>query len=303
MSAGAQRARAVVECVPNVSEGRDHAALEAFAAAIAGVAGATLANVHADADHHRSVFTILGAPDAVEAAALALAARVVEIVDMRRHRGVHPRLGALDVLPFVPLVGVGMAEAVALARRVGRAIALRRALPVWYYGTAATRPGRPTPRELRRGEYEGLAARLATPDGAPDDGPARFDPRSGAVLVGARDVLVAFNVWLDGGDVTIARDVARQVRESSGGLPAVQAMGVLLPSRGVAQIALNLLDYRRTPIPLAFDRVVEAARRHGVGVRRAELVGLAPRAAFAGRSPASLGLADFGPLLELETYL
>jgi len=148
-----------------------------------------------------------------------------------------------------------------------------------------------------------LAARLATPDGAPDDGPARFDPRSGAVLVGARDVLVAFNVWLDGGDVTIARDVALQVRESSGGLPAVQAMGVPLPSHGVAQVALNLLDYRRTPIPLAFDRVVEAARRRGVGVRRAELVGLAPRAAFAGRSPASVGLAEAGPALELETYL
>ena len=303
MSAGAQRARVIVECVPNVSEGRERAALEAFAAASAGVAGATLANVHADADHHRSVFTILGAPDAVEAAAQALAARVVEVVDMRRHRGVHPRLGALDVLPFVPLVGVGMADAVALARRVGRAIAERHALPVWYYGAAAMRPGRLTPRELRRGEYEGLAGRLTTPDGAPDDGPARFDPRSGAVLVGARDILVAFNVWLDAGNLTIARDVARQVRESSGGLPAVQAMGVLLPSRGVAQVALNLLDYRRTPIPLAFDRVVEAARRRGVGVRRAELVGLAPRAAFAGRSPASVGLAEAGPALELETYL
>jgi glutamate formiminotransferase len=303
VTGGAGRARALVECVPNVSEGRDRATLDALAASIGGVPGATLANVHADADHHRSVLTFLGAPDAVETAALALAARVVELVDMRHHHGIHPRVGALDVLPFVPLHGVAMADVAALARRVGRAIAERHALPVWYYGAAATRPERRTPRELRRGEYEGLAARLATPDGAPDDGPARFDEHSGAVLIGARDVLVAFNVWLDGGDVVIARDVARMVRESSGGLPAVQAMGVLLQSRNVAQVSMNLLDYRRTPIPRAFDRVVEEARRRGVGVRRAELVGLAPRAAFAGRSPASVGLTDFRPALELDAYL
>lgn len=303
MIAGTPRARVLVECVPNVSEGRDRATLDALAAAIAGVPGATLANVHADADHHRAVLTFLGAPDAVEAAAAALAARVVERLDMRRHHGLHPRVGALDVLPFVPLAGIAMADAVALARRVGGAIGRRHGLPVYYYGAAATRPERRTPRELRRGEYEGLAARLATPDGAPDDGPARFDPRAGAVLVGAREILVAFNVWLDTGDVALARALAAGVRESSGGLPAVQAMGVLLASRGLAQVSMNLLDYRRTPIPLAFDRVVEEARRGGVGVRRAELVGLAPRAAFAGRTPASVGLADFTPALELESWL
>lgn len=303
MTAGAPRARALVECVPNVSEGRDRATLDALAASITDVPGATLANVHADADHHRAVLTFLGAPDAVEAAAAALAARVVERLDMRRHHGLHPRVGALDVLPFVPLAGVAMADAVALARRVGAAIGRRHGLPVYYYGAAATRPERRTPRELRRGGYEGLAGRLATPDGAPDDGPARFDPRAGAVLVGAREILVAFNVWLDTGDVALARAIAAGVRESSGGLPAVQAMGVRLASRGLAQVAMNLLDHRRAPIPLAFDRVVEEARRRGVGVRRAELVGLAPRAAFAGRAPASVGLADFTPALELESWL
>ncbi|OGL08741.1 MAG: glutamate formimidoyltransferase [Candidatus Rokubacteria bacterium RIFCSPLOWO2_02_FULL_73_56] len=304
MSAAAPRAAGpVVECVPNVSEGRERAVLDALAAAVRATPGVTLADVHADADHHRAVFTLVGPPAAVEAGALALAARVVALVDMRRHRGLHPRVGALDVLPFVPLAGVGMADVVALARRAGRAIAERWDLPVWYYGAAATRPGRETPRVLRRGEYEGLAARLATPEGAPDDGPARFDPRTGAVLVGARAVLVAFNVWLDAGDLGIARAIARAVRESSGGLPAVQAMGVLLASRGVAQVSMNLLDHRRTPIPVVFDRVAEEARRRGVGIARSELVGLAPRAAFAGRAPASVGLADLAPGLYLDSYL
>ncbi|MBI2491756.1 MAG: glutamate formimidoyltransferase [Candidatus Rokubacteria bacterium] len=300
MSAVAPRAGPVVECVPNVSEGRDRAVVDALAAAIGATPGVTLADVHADPDHHRAVFTFLGAPAAVEAAALALTARVVALVDMRRHHGLHPRVGALDVLPFVPLRGISMDEVVTLARRVGRAIGERHALPVYYYGRAATRAGRSTPRALRSGQYEGLPARLAAPDGAPDDGPARFDPRAGAVLVGARDVLVAFNVWLDSDDLAVAREIARAVRESSGGLPAVQAMGVLLASRGVAQVSMNLLDYRVTPVPVAFDRVVAEARRRGAGVSRSELVGLAPRAAFAGRAPASVGLAGLGPERDLD---
>src|SRR5207247_1018616 len=294
---------AVVECVPNVSEGRDRARVDLLAATVRAVPGVTLANVHADPDHHRSVVTFLGAPEAVEAAALALAARVVALIDMRQHCGIHPRVGALDVLPFVPLAGVTLEQTVALARRAGRAIAERHALPVYYYGRAAPRPGREAPGPLPRGEYEGLPARLAALDGAPDDGPPRFDARSGAVLVGARDVLVAFNVWLATDDATIAREIARAVRESSGGLPAVQAMGVRLASRGIAQVSLNLLDYRRTPIPLVFDCVVDEARRHRTGVSRSELVGLAPRAAFAGRAPESVGLETFTPELSLDTYL
>ena len=294
--------RGLVECVPNVSEGRNRGVLDALAAAINSAPGVRLMNVHADPDHHRAVFSFLGAPEPVEAAALALVARVVATIDMREHRGIHPRVGALDVLPFVPLRELSLDEAVVLARRVGRAIGERHALPVYYYGAAATRPDRRTPRELRRGEYEGLAARLATPEGAPDDGPPRFDPRAGAVLVGARAILVAFNVWLATSDVGVAREIARVVRESSGGLPAVQAMGVLLASRGVAQVSMNLLDYRRTPVSVVFDRVSEEARRRGVRVSRSELVGVAPRAAFAGRAPDSVGLADFGPELCLETY-
>jgi len=294
------------ECVPNVSEGRDTAFVERCAATVRAVPAVALMNAHADPDHHRAVFSFLAGASAVEDAALGLAEAALAAIDMRRHHGIHPRVGALDVVPFVPFAPASMDEAVALARRVGSAIARRFEIPVWYYGRAATRPGRESPRPLRRGEYEGLAARLATPrssDDTPDDGPARFDPRAGAVLVGARDVLVAFNVWLDRDDHDAARAIARAVRESSGGLPAVQAMGVRLASRGVSQVSMNLLDYRRTPVPMAFDAVVAEARARGLGVARGELVGVAPRDAFAGRSPASVGLADFTDALLLETYL
>jgi len=304
------------ECVPNVSEGRDTAVVERCAAAVRAVPAVALMNVHADPDHHRAVFSFVGGASAVEDAALGLAEAALAEIDMRRHHGIHPRVGALDVVPFVPfgpaslapasLAPACMDEAVALARRVGSAIARRFEIPVWYYGRAATRPGRESPRPLRRGEYEGLAARLATPrssDDTPDDGPARFDPRAGAVLVGARDVLVAFNVWLDRDDHDAARAIARAVRESSGGLPAVQAMGVRLASRGVSQVSMNLLDYRRTPVPTAFDAVVAEARARGIGVRRGELVGVAPRDAFAGRDPATVGLDDFTDALLLESYV
>jgi glutamate formiminotransferase len=293
----------IVECVPNVSEGRDRARLARFADAIRATPAVTLADIHADPDHHRSVFTFLGPPAAVAAAALALADVVLAEVDMREHRGIHPRVGALDLVPFVPLAGLTLAETAALAWRTGRALADRHALPVYYYGEAARRPERRTLRALRRGEYEGLAARLASAEGQPDDGPARFDPRVGATLVGARDVLIAYNVWLAGEDLDAARAIARAVRTSNDGLPAVQALGLPLPSRHRVQVSTNLLDYRVTPIPVLFDRVRAEAAHRGVAIERAELVGLTPRAAFAGRAPASVGLADFTAEQELDTHL
>jgi glutamate formiminotransferase len=271
-----------VECVPNVSEGRDAARLGRLAETVAATPGP---------------------PAAVSAAALALAAAVLGEIDMRTHHGIHPRLGALDVLPFVPLVRMTMTEAVALAHATGRALAARHGLPVYYYARAARRPERRALRELRQGEYEGLAARLASVEGQPDDGPARFDPRSGAVLVGARDVLVAYNVWLASDDLGAARAIARAMRASGGGLPAVQALGLRLASRGRVQVSMNLLDYRVTPIPTAFDRVREEAGRAGLAVERSELVGLAPRAAFAGRDPASVGLDALPPARYLDTWL
>ena len=286
-----------------MSEGRDLGVVETFADSVRGVAGVTLADVHADPDHHRSVFTFLGAPQAVEAAALALAAVVFARVDMREHRGIHPRLGALDVMPFVPLRDLTMADAVGIARRVGHAIAAAHAVPVYFYGAAAARADRAAVREIRHGEYEGLAARLTTPAGSPDAGPAVFVPRRGAAIVGARDGLVAYNVWLDSRDLGAARDIARAVRESSGGLACVQALGLPLERRGLVQISMNLLDYRRTGIARAFDAVTAEAARRGLTIGRAELVGLAPRAAFEGRPPETVGLPDLADTKYLDAYL
>jgi len=293
----------VLECVPNVSEGRTPSVIDRLARAVTQVAGVRLASVHIDPDHHRSVFTFLGAPEPVQAAALSLARAVFETVDMQSHHGIHPRLGALDVLPFVPLRDLTMADAVTVARTVAARLAADHALPVYLYGAAATAPGRRSLLAVRAGQYEGLPTRLADPSWRPDFGPARFDPRRGAILVGARDVLVAFNVWLDTDDASAARAIARAVRESSGGLPALQAMGGRLERRGIAQVAMNLLDYRVTSLPQAFDAVRSEAARRGVGVRRGELVGLAPRAAFAGRSPESVGLVDWSDAGYLESYL
>jgi glutamate formiminotransferase len=292
----------VLECVPNVSEGRDQRVLDALAEAIRGVDGVRLADVQADPDHHRSVFTFMGAPDAVAAAALALAGAVFARVDMRRHRGVHRRIGALDVVPFVPLRAT-MAEAVARARAVGEALGRVHGVPVYFYGAAAATAARRSLHQVRAGEYEGLAARLADPAWRPDAGPARFDAAKGATAVGARDVLVAYNVWLDSGDLGAARDIARAVRESSGGLPALQAMGFPLARHGIVQVSMNLLDYRVTSLARAFDAVSAEAARRGIAVGRAELVGLAPRAAFEGRAPESVGLPGLGAEQFIETHL
>jgi glutamate formiminotransferase / 5-formyltetrahydrofolate cyclo-ligase len=270
---------------------------------VRGVSGARLADVHADPDHHRSVFTFLGAPQAVEEAALALAAAVFARVDMRAHRGIHPRMGALDVLPFVPLRDVAMADAVAVARRVGERLGREYGLPVYFYGASATRPERRAVRDIRRGEYEGLPRKLADPAWRPDCGPAAFHPRGGAIAVGARDVLVAFNIWLDSTDLGAATAIARAVRESSGGLACVQALGLPLERRGLVQVSMNLLDYRRTGIARAYDAVTEQAARRGITIKRAELIGLAPRAAFEGRAPETVGLPDLADTKYLDAYL
>ena len=293
----------ILECVPNVSEGRDQRVLDQLADAIRGVANVRLADIQSDPDHHRSVFTFLGAPDAVEAAALALAGAVFPRVDMRRHHGVHRRLGALDVVPFVPLRDMTMDEAAARARAVGERLAAIHGLPVYFYGAAATTPARRALPVVRAGGYEGLPTRLADPAWRPDAGPARFDPQKGATAVGARDVLVAYNVWLHSADVDAARAIARAIRESSGGLPKLQALGLPLAHRGLAQVSMNLLDYRVTSLARAFDAVQSEADRRGIAVERGELVGLAPRAAFEGRAPASVGLAEMRPEQYLETHL
>jgi glutamate formiminotransferase len=293
----------ILECVPNVSEGRDPRVLERLARSVADVPGVALANVHADPDLHRSVFTILGAPDAVERAVSALAGAVFASVDMRRHRGVHPRLGALDVVPFVPLIRTSLDEAIARARSTGGELGRVHGVPVYFYGAAALTAARRALSAVRAGGYEGLATRLAGADGRPDAGPARFDPAKGAIAVGARPVLVAYNVWLDSADLEAARAVARAVRESSGGLPKLQALGLPLARRGLVEVSMNLLDYRVTSLIRTFDAVKSAAAARGIAVKRGELVGLAPASAFEGESPSRAGLGELSPEQYLDTHV
>lgn len=305
-SAGGQQGAArdgILECVPNVSEGRDRRVIESLADTIRSIAGVRLADTHTDPDHHRSVFTFFGSPAAVEAAALALAEAAVRAIDMRLHRGVHPRIGAVDVLPLVPIRGVSMARAVSAAHRVGHELGRRLEVPIFFYGEAALSPDRRWLPLVRRGEYEGLREKLSDPAWRPDAGPARFDPRAGAIAVGARGILIAFNVWLDSDDLDAARAIARAVRGSAGGLPGVQAVAVPLARRGIVQVAMNLLDYRTTSLPRAFERVRSEAAQRGISLGRSELVGLAPRVAFEDATPESLGLRDFRPEKLLETHL
>ncbi len=289
----------MLECVPNVSEGRDAGVVRRLAGA-ARAAGARVVDVHSDVDHHRSVFTFLGEAAVVERAALALARQAVELIDLRRHAGVHPRVGALDVMPFVPLRGCTMGEAVAAARRVGRALAAATSVPVFFYGAAATRPGRELPA-LRRGGLEDLSRRMREPGWQPDAGPPHPHPAAGVALVGARGPLIAFNALLDSADLAAARAIARALRESSGGLPAVRALAVPLASRRRVQVTMNLLDYRRTPVATVVERLLEEARRYSVGVSEFELVGCAPADALA--LPPGASIARLKPSQILDAAL
>jgi glutamate formiminotransferase len=289
----------MLECVPNVSEGRDRYLLRRLAETVT-AAGARLVDLHNDVDHHRSVFTFLGAPETVERAALAFARLAVELIDLRAHAGVHPRVGALDVMPFVPLAGLPMADAVAIAQRVGRALAAETNVPVFFYEEAAIVPGRRDLPELRVGGFERLAERLRDPRWRPDAGPAVPHPSAGAAVIGARRPLIALNAMLDSDDLASASAVATAIRERTpGGLAAVRALGVMLPSRGIAEVSMNLLDYRRTPPRVVMDRLdVETAQR-GLRVSHYELVGCAPDDAL--DDAARARIADLRPSQLLDS--
>jgi glutamate formiminotransferase/formiminotetrahydrofolate cyclodeaminase len=288
----------LVECVPNFSEGRDAETLVALERAVTSVAGVALLDVQADAAHHRSVFTFVAPPDAAAEAALRAMRVATERIDLRRHRGEHPRIGATDVVPFVPVRDMTMEDCVALARRFAERAAAELGVPIYLYGRAATRPERERLPDIRRGEFEGLRERLGSdPSAAPDFGPRRIHPTAGATAVGARPFLVAFNIYLDTSDVAVAKAIARRIRTSSGGLPAVQAAGFSVG--GKAQVSMNLLDIDVTPPLAAFAAVEAEARARGVGIERSEVVGLIPERAILGAGAAALKLPDAaGHLLE-----
>lgn len=279
-SAAARAAARLVECVPNVSEGRRPGVIDALAAAVAGTPGATLLDRTSDPDHNRSVLTFAGEPGPVTAAMEAVIAGAIERIDMRRHVGAHPRIGAVDVVPFVPLGESTMDECVTIARAFGARIADRFALPVFLYAQAATRPERRILADIRRPQVEGLPAMLAAPGGEPDFGPRRAHPTAGAIVVGARPFLVAWNIDLDSDDVALAKRIAGRIRERDGGLPRVQALGLALPTLGRAQVSMNLLDTAATPIWRAWEAVEALAAEAGVRLHSSELIGLIPQAAL-----------------------
>jgi glutamate formiminotransferase/formiminotetrahydrofolate cyclodeaminase len=281
----------LVECVPNFSEGRDPAILDALRAAIVAVPGVRLLDVQADAAHHRSVFTFVAPPAAAGDAAFAAVALAAQRIDLNRHQGEHPRMGATDVVPFVPVRGVTMDDCVALARDLGARVGERLQIPVFLYARAATRPERERLPDVRKGQFEGLRDRIGTdPAADPDFGPQRIHPTAGCTAIGARPFLVAYNIYLDTADVQIAKDIAKLVRTSSGGLPAVQASGFDVGGR--AQVSMNLLDIDVTPPAVAFARVEAEARARGVGVERSEVVGLIPERAIVGAAAGLLKLPD-----------
>jgi glutamate formiminotransferase len=294
-------ARSLVECVPNFSEGRRVEVVDAILASIRRVDGVCVLDSSSDPDHNRTVVTIAGGPEAVADAAFSAVACAAARIDLRAHRGVHARIGAADVVPFVPLAQYPVADCVALARRLGARIGSELGLPVYLYGQAALRAERSDLSVIRNGQYEGLAATIAgDPARAPDFGPARIGP-AGATAVGARGPLIAFNVYLDTADVEIARAIARRIRTSSGGLPELKALG--LPVAGQAQVSMNLTDYTRTSMRDAFTVVRSGAESLGVRVDRSEIIGLVPRKAMLGIDPAELRLKDFTEAKILERRL
>jgi glutamate formiminotransferase/formiminotetrahydrofolate cyclodeaminase len=292
----------VLECVPNISEARRPAVLDAGAAAVT-AAGATLLDVHSDTDHNRSVFTMAGTPGAVSAAAHALADVTIANVDLRTQQGVHPRVGAIDVIPFVPIAGLTMEACVAIARQFASDLAARHGLPVFLYEDAAAAPHRRRLEAIRRGGLAGLAARMLEPDWRPDFGPATPHVSAGVTVVGARVPLIAWNITLATDRLDVAADIARRIRESSGGLPCVKALGLPLAQRGVVQVSMNLTDHRVTSMRTVFDAVAAVAAQHGVGILDSEIVGLVPAAALSDADARALRVRDYDGRQILERRL
>jgi len=265
----------LLECIPNVSEGRDHEKVASLAEEVKKHKGVKLLDYSSDKDHHRSVFTFIGDPEAVKDTAFSLAMKAIDLIDMREHKGGHPRLGTAEVVPFVPIQGMEMEEAVQIAHEFGKGLG-RRGIPVFFYEEAATHPERKDLPSVRKGEYEGLQEKLKDPRWKPDEGPAHFNPKFGATVVGARFPLVAYNVNLKTKDLFLAKEIAKKVRFKDGGFPHVRAMGVDLREKGMVQVSMNLTNYRVTSIPKVYEFIMEEALKKGIEIEGSEIVGLIP---------------------------
>jgi glutamate formiminotransferase len=293
--------RQLIECVPNFSEGRDAKKIDAIVESILAVPEVVLLDRESDADHNRSVLTFVGPPAAVADAALRCVEKAVSLIDLRTHTGAHPRIGAADVVPFIPIEGVTIEECVRLAERVGQQIWERLRVPVYFYEAAAKRPERTNLENIRRGQFEALVKEMGVvPERAPDCGEAVCHPSAGAVVVGARKFLIAYNVNLGTPDLSIAKKIAKTIRFSTGGFRFVKSMGVMLASRNLAQVSINLTDFEQTPLHLVFETVKREAERWGVPVVGSEIVGLIPKKAIEMSAEYFVRFENFRPELVLE---
>jgi len=293
----------LIECVPNVSEGRRPEAVAAMAETIRAIPGVRLLDHSSDASHNRSVFTFVGDAPAIESAVLALFARAISEIDLRTHKGEHPRLGAVDVVPFIPIEGATMADCVALAKKVGAEVGSRFGVPVYLYEDASSNPLRKNLEDIRRGEFEGLAEKMASPEWTPDFGPASPHPSAGASVIGARMPLIAYNINLATDRLDVAKKIAAAIRQSSGGFRYVKAAGFTLQDRGIVQVSMNLTNYEKTPIYRVFETVKREAERYGVSILESEIVGLVPAAALNAAAEFYLQIGGFKAEQVLENRL
>jgi glutamate formiminotransferase / 5-formyltetrahydrofolate cyclo-ligase len=294
---------ALIECVPNVSEGRRTEVVDALVDAVRRTPGVRLLDYSSDNAHNRSVFTIVGDAPSLKAAVLALFEAALPRIDLGVHAGEHPRIGAVDVVPFVPIEGVTMDQCVELARDTASEVAQRFQVPVYLYEDASTNPARKNLEDIRRGEFEGLQTKMSGPGWAPDYGPARPHPTAGASVIGARMPLIAYNINLATNRLDVAKKIAAAIRYSSGGFRYVKAMGVALEDRGIVQVSINLTNYERTPMFRVFEAVRREAARYGVAILESEIIGLIPAAALMASAEHALQLASFTPEQILENKL
>jgi len=295
--------RTVIECVPNFSEGVDAGRVEEIASAVRAVPGVRVLNLSSDPTHNRSVLTFVGDAGAVRGGVLALFEAAVPRIDLARHRGEHPRMGAVDVVPFIPIRGATVADCVALSRDVGNEIATRFGIPVFLYEDSATADGRRNLADVRKGEFEGLAAKMESPAWKPDFGPDRPHPTAGAVAVGARPPLIAYNINLGTRDLAVADRIAKAIRHIGGGFRYVKAMAVDLADRGLVQVSINMTNYRKTPLHRVFECVKSEAERHGVQIVASEIVGLTPAEALYMAAEHYLRIENFSSDQVLESKL
>ncbi|MFL6352456.1 MAG: glutamate formimidoyltransferase [Bryobacteraceae bacterium] len=290
-----------VECVPNLSEGRDASRIDALEHAISTVPGTFVLHRTSDTDHNRTVITFAARSKTVVEAAVRLAAEAAKLIDLNHHRGVHPRLGALDILPFVPLGGATLEQCVALAHQAGARIWDELGIPVYFYEAAALRADRMRLENVRRGQFEGLSTAGAMDESKrPDLGGPLLHATAGAVIVGARKILVAFNINLKSTDLNLAKSIAKRIRASNGGFPAVKALGLPLASRGLVQVSMNFTDFEQTPVHVVYSEVCRLAAEHGVEVEESELIGLIPQQALAQATPGMLKISHFDSQRVLE---